>query len=116
MGVQDGERGNVAGSEGRAAVEARPAHPEKAGAAKHVNNVVRREMLPVVRVPGSNPVSGRETCDSGREMNDVASGVVNDVPLQESISPDGVGAHGVGQRGPQRHEQHPGVEVHSPKQ
>ena len=47
-------------------------------------------------------------------MNDVSTGIVNHTHLEEEPSaPDAKGADGIGERQPQRDEEHPGGEVHA---
>jgi len=46
-------------------------------------------------------------------MNDVTAGVVDDAPVeQEASAPQAEGADGVRESEPERHEHHPGLEVH----
>jgi len=46
-------------------------------------------------------------------MNDVTTGVVDDAPVeQEAAAPQAEGANGVRESEPERHEHHPGLEVH----
>ena len=62
----------------------------------------------------SYPVSGGEAGDSGREMDDITPGVVDDAPLpQEATTPEAEGTDGVRAGEPQRDEHHPSAEAHS---
>lgn len=51
---------------------------------------------------------------AGREMDDIAAGVVNDAHLVEkAAAPDRIGADAVGEGNPERDEDYPGGEVHT---
>jgi hypothetical protein len=99
------------------AVEPRPAHPEQPGAGEHEQDVVGREPLPVLGGPGPDPVRGGKACDARGEVDDVASGVVHDAPVEEeAAAPVGERTDGVGEGEPERDEDHPGFEVHAAEQ
>ena len=70
------------------------------------NPMERREQL-------TYPEGCNEPPDARGEMDDIATGVINDAPLeQESSTPEAERAHGVAESEPERHEEHPRSEVH----
>ncbi|WVZ98905.1 LOW QUALITY PROTEIN: hypothetical protein U9M48_044275 [Paspalum notatum var. saurae] len=115
VGVEHGHGRRDAGGVGRAAVEARPAHPQQPAAGDHQQDVVRGEALAEVgEAVGTYPVGGGESGDAGGEVDDVTAGVVDDAPVvEEAAAPEAEGADGVGEEEPERGEGHPGLDVHA---
>lgn len=73
-------------------------------------NLTRERSLPY-------PVGSSEACDARREMDDIATRVVYDTPLEEeAATPEREGADRVREGDPERHKGHPRLDVHAPKQ
>ena len=114
VGIEDGDTGIGTGIVRITTIEAVPAEPEDAGADEHEEDVVRAEVCPIAGEAGSDPVGGDEAGGTGRHVDDVAAGVVENAHLvEEATPPDAEGADGVGQGDPQRDEDDPGEEVHA---
>ncbi len=65
----------------------------------------------------SYPEGGGEATNAGREMDDIATRVIDDTPLEQTTAtPQGECTDSVGESEPQRDEHHPSNEVHAPEQ
>ena len=62
-------------------------------------------------------MSAYESCCPRRDMDNVATGIIDHAHLEEKpASPERVGANGIGERDPERHENNPSGEAHSAKE
>ena len=95
-------------------IEAVPAQPEKARADQDGDIIAWATILAILLQSGPDPMRGYESGGAGGDVNDIATGVVDDAHLEEKpASPYRVGANGVAEGDPERDENHPGGEVHA---
>lgn len=94
-------------------IETVPPDPEDTCSDQDAEDVIWSGIFAVSCQAGTDPVCSNETCCSGRQMNDISTGIINDTSLEEeSTSPKTVSSYCVGECDPEGNEDHPGVEVH----
>ena len=114
VGIEHSRPG-VCGSRIRiSSVEAVPANPEDSGSNHNAKNVIWTRVFAISGQARTNPVCAYETCGSGRQVDNVSSGIINDTHLEEpSTSPERVSSDSVREGYPQGNEKHPGCEIHA---
>jgi len=95
-------------------VESVPPDPENTRSHHHEQDVVRLEVLTVLLQTGTNPPGADESRGARAQMNDVSAGIIEDAHLEEeAATPQAICADTVAESEPQRHEEHPGREIHA---
>ena len=112
VGVEHG-RGRVGTRVERVtSVEAVPAEPEDSRSDRDHHQVAREGVLSVLPATRSDHPRADEGRDTGREVDDVATGVVDRALLgEEPAAPEQRGVDAVDHRDPQRHDEQPRLEL-----
>lgn len=89
-------------------IETVPSNPKDPCTYKHHQDIVRLIILQILIYAWANPPCAHKASCAGREMDDIAAGVVDDAHLEEeAAAPEGVSADSVGEGEPEGHKEHP---------
>ena len=114
VGVEHGHAGIGTRSVRITSVEAVPSGPENTSTTQHERNVARFGVDAIDVETGADPPGAHESGRARRQVDDIATGVIDHAHLEEETSaPDAEGADGVGKCEPERHEEHPRGEIHA---